>query len=196
MIRRRRRRMGNQDGRGDITRMSEILSWCFGRAAAATGIRSESDFILTRIAASGLDDTVPRPRRRKRVEVEQRLEKILTENRASRYFVTELYQGEEHQYRQATRGRPGPNTRYVRKSRKFWQVRFSLDEAAIGYERNSDGMYPLLTNERSLTDAGVSRRRRRRRSPSWGGAAPAARRGRRCGDRTPRPDRRPCSGHR
>ena len=79
----------------------------------------------------------------------------MTENRASRYFVTELYQGEAHQYRQASRGRPGPNTRYVRKTRKFWQVRFSLDEAAIEYERNSDGMYPLLTNDRSLTDAQV-----------------------------------------
>jgi len=97
----------------------------------------------------------PRPRRRKRAEVEQRLEQILTETRTSPYFVTELYQGEEHQYRQASRGRPGPNTRYVRKTRKFWQVRFSLDEAAIAYERNSDGMYPLLTNDRSLTDAQV-----------------------------------------
>jgi transposase len=97
----------------------------------------------------------PRPRRRNRAEVEQRLEQILTETRTRHYFVTELYQGEEHQYRQATRGRPGPNTRYVRKTRKFWQVRFSLDEAAIAYERNSDGMYPLLTNDHSLTDAQV-----------------------------------------
>jgi len=97
----------------------------------------------------------PRPRRRKRAEVAQRVEEILNENHAKNYFITELYQGEQHQYRQATHGRPGPHTRYVRKTRKFWQVRFSLDGAAIGYERNSDGMYPLLTNDRLLTDAKI-----------------------------------------
>jgi len=97
----------------------------------------------------------PRPRRRKRAEVAQRVEELLAKCRAQRYFMVELYQGEEHHYRQATRGRPGPNTRYVRKTRKFWQVCFSLDEAAIEYERKSDGMYPLLTNDRSLTDAQV-----------------------------------------
>jgi transposase len=60
-----------------------------------------------------------------------------------------------HHFRQAARGRPGPNTRYVRKTRKFWQLRFPLDDAAIDYERKSDGMFPLLTNDRSLTDAQV-----------------------------------------
>jgi transposase len=97
----------------------------------------------------------PRPRRRKRADVEQLIDEILTTHRARRYFVIELYHGEQHSFRQATRGRPGPNTRYVRKIRKFWQVRFSLDEAAIDYERKSDGMYPLLSNDRSLTDTQV-----------------------------------------
>jgi transposase len=97
----------------------------------------------------------PRPRRRKRADVEQLIDEILAQYRARRYFVIELYHGEQHSFRQAARGRPGPNTRYVRKTRKFWQVRFSLDEAAIDYERKSDGMYPLLTNDRSLTDAQI-----------------------------------------
>jgi len=43
----------------------------------------------------------------------------------------------------------------VRKTRTFWQLRFPLDDAAIAYERKSDGMFPLLTNDRSLTDAQV-----------------------------------------
>ena len=97
----------------------------------------------------------PRPRRRKRADVEQLIDEILTTYRAKRYFVIELYHGEQHSFRQAARGRPGPNTRYVRKTRRFWQVRFSLDEAAIDYERKSDGMYPLLTNDRTLTDAQI-----------------------------------------
>jgi len=97
----------------------------------------------------------PRAHRRKRAEVQQRVDDILAESRAKKYFAIELYQGEEHHFRQATRGRPGPNTRYVRKTRKFWQLRFPLDDDAIAYERRSDGMYPLLTNDSSLTDAQV-----------------------------------------
>ena len=99
--------------------------------------------------------SAPRAHRRKRAEVAQRLDDILAQTRTKKYFNIELYQGEAHHFRQATRGRPGPNTRYVRKTRKFWQVRFPLDDATIEYERQSDGMYPLLTNDRSLTDAQV-----------------------------------------
>ena len=64
----------------------------------------------------------PRAHRRKRAEVEQRVEDILATCPAKKYFAIELYQGQEHQFRQANRGRPGPNTRYVR---------IALDEAAI-----------------------------------------------------------------
>jgi transposase len=99
--------------------------------------------------------SAPRAHRRKRADVEQRVEDILTESRTKKYFAIELYHGEEHHFRQAARGRPGPNTRYVRKTRKFWQLRFPLDDDAIEYERKSDGMFPLLTNDRSLTDAQV-----------------------------------------
>jgi len=97
----------------------------------------------------------PRARRRKKAEVELRVTEILAETRTKSYFTIELYQGEHHHFRQATRGRPGPNTRYVRKTRRFWQVRFPLDEAAIAYERHSDGMFPLLTNDHSLSNAQV-----------------------------------------
>jgi transposase len=99
--------------------------------------------------------SAPRAHRRKRADVQQRVDDILAETRTKKYFKAELYQGEAHHFRQATRGRPGPNTRYVRKARKFWQVRFPLDDDAIAYERKSDGMFPLLTNDRSLTDAQV-----------------------------------------
>jgi transposase len=97
----------------------------------------------------------PRAHRRNRADVQSRVDDLLANTRTKKYFNIELYQGEEHQFRQATRGRPGPNTRYVRKTRRFWQVRFPLDDDAIAYERNSDGMYPLLTNDRSLTDAQI-----------------------------------------
>jgi transposase len=107
------------------------------------------------VAALNAKLAAPRARRRKRAEVAQRIDVVLTRYRTKRYVIIELYQGEEYLYRQASRGRPGPDTRYVRKTRRFWQVRCSLDEAAIDYDRKSDGMYPLLTNDRSLSDTQV-----------------------------------------
>src|ERR1017187_3944582 len=84
----------------------------------------------------------PRPRRRSREQILQYLERVLHRYRVRRYLRVELAHELAHQFRQTRRGRPGPNTQYQRKSKKHWQVRFSIDEAAIAYDRKSDGMYP------------------------------------------------------
>ncbi len=62
---------------------------------------------------------------------------------------------EEHSFRQTTKGRPGPKTRYIRKTRKRWTIDWNLDQDAIDYDRKSDGMYPLLTNDSELSDKQV-----------------------------------------
>jgi transposase len=97
----------------------------------------------------------PRARKRARADVQARIEEILRERKVSRYLVVELVRDQEHRYQQARRGRPGPNTRYVRKTRKFWRLHWHLDENTLAYDRKSDGMYPLLTNDRTLTNTQV-----------------------------------------
>ena len=97
----------------------------------------------------------PRPRRRSRQEIQERIDEILRQRRVRGYLVVEGVQDEEPYFRQAARGRPGPKTRYLRKTRKFWRLRWHVDEKAIAYDRKSDGMYPLLTNDSTLTDAQV-----------------------------------------
>ena len=97
----------------------------------------------------------PRPRRRSRKEIQERIDEILSQRRVRRHLVVEVVQDEEHYFRQAARGRPGPKTRYVRKTRKFWRLRWHVDEKATAYDRKSDGMYPLLTNDGTLTNAQV-----------------------------------------
>jgi len=52
-------------------------------------------------------------------------------------------------------GRPGPETLYRRKDRRRLTLAWEVDEAKIAYDRKSDGMYPLLTNDRTLTPAQV-----------------------------------------
>lgn len=97
----------------------------------------------------------PRPRVRARPEIEQQVARILLRNRVTRYLEVELVRREEHNFRQTRPGRPGPETKYVRKTRRRWALKWKLNEQAIAYDRKSDGMYPLLTNDRRLTPAQV-----------------------------------------
>jgi transposase len=66
-----------------------------------------------------------------------------------------VVQEEDHSYRQSKPGRPNAKTRYIRKTRKYYSLEWELDEGAVAYDRKSDGMYPLLTNDRDLTPAQV-----------------------------------------
>jgi transposase len=52
-------------------------------------------------------------------------------------------------------GAAGPAEPYRKLTRRRWEVEWRLDEAAVAYDRASDGMYPLLTNDRTLTAAQV-----------------------------------------
>jgi transposase len=92
-----------------------------------------------------------RPRKRARHEVWEQIRQILDHRRVGRYLKVTLERLEEHTYRQERRGRPGPNTKYVRHTKHRWQIGWRVDEDAIAYDLKSDGMYPLLTNDRSLS---------------------------------------------
>jgi len=93
----------------------------------------------------------PRPRKRSRYEVLRQIDGILERNRVKRYIKVSLKSVSEHTYRQERPGRPGPDTRYVKKTKKCWMIEWSTDEEAVAYDHASDGMYPLLTNDRALT---------------------------------------------
>jgi len=97
----------------------------------------------------------PRPRLRSRAAVCERVDEIVSTCEVSRYLKTGVRQVEEHSFRQTRRGRPGANTTYVRKTTRRWTVDWSVDQKTVDYDRKSDGMYPLLTNDRQLSDAEV-----------------------------------------
>jgi len=92
-----------------------------------------------------------RPRKRARHEVWKQIADILEHGRVKRYIKVSLKSIPEHSFRQERPGRPGPNTKYVRKTKRKWKITWQLDEEAIAYDHKSDGMYPLLTNDQSLT---------------------------------------------
>ena len=63
----------------------------------------------------------------------------------------------KHEFRQERRGRPGRDTRYKRVSKRRLSLAWEVDQLAI----ESDGMYPLLTNDRELSDAEILKAHKR-----------------------------------
>jgi transposase len=72
-----------------------------------------------------------------------------------RYLKVSRAVREEHSFKQDRRGRPGPNTTYRKVTRKRYDIEWTMNDDAIAYDKTSDGQYPLICNDRSLTPAQV-----------------------------------------
>lgn len=108
-------------------------------------------------ALTGLRQRLGRARARLRgaAQIDLRLAMILEQHHVGRYLKVRRTVREEYSYKQARRGRPSPDMPYRRITRRRYDIEWSIDEAAIAYDQKSDGMYPLLTNDRSLSPAQV-----------------------------------------
>jgi transposase len=62
---------------------------------------------------------------------------------------------ETHELKQARRGRPGPDTAYRKITRHSYDIEWRIDQKAVDFDRNSDGIFPLLTNDQNLSPAEV-----------------------------------------
>jgi transposase len=80
---------------------------------------------------------------------------ILDKYSVGRYLKVNRAVREEHSFRQARRGRPGPETAYRKITKRRFDIEWSTDEQAIAYDHKSDWMYPLMTNDRKLSSAEV-----------------------------------------
>ena len=97
----------------------------------------------------------PRSRVRGGPRIDLEVELILEKNRVRRYLKVKRIPRPEHTFKQTHRGRPGPDTEYRRVTRRRYDLEWSIDQAAIDYDKKSDGMYPLICNDRNLSPAQV-----------------------------------------
>jgi transposase len=88
-------------------------------------------------------------------DIDFQIKAILDKHHVSRYLKVSRVAREEHFYKQTRRGRPGPNMIYRKITKRRFDIEWSTDEEAIAYDHQSDGMYPLITNDRSLSPAQV-----------------------------------------
>ena len=84
-------------------------------------------------------------------EIDDRVREILEHHHVVRYLRVQRVVREEHAFKQVQRGRPGPTTSYRKVTTRRFDIEWSIDQAAVNYDEKSDGMYPLLSNDNSLT---------------------------------------------
>ena len=96
-----------------------------------------------------------RARLRGAAQIDLEVAQILEHHHVGRYLKVQRLVREHHTFKQTRRGRPGPQTAYRKLTRRRYDIDWTLDQAAVDYDQKSDGMYPLLTNDRRLTPTQV-----------------------------------------
>jgi transposase len=95
----------------------------------------------------------PRCRIKTAVAAETEAREQLAEIGATRWVDIHVETDTVESFRQARRGRPGPNTDYKKVSSTSLRIRFAVDETRVAHDAASDGMWPLLTNDTAMTPA-------------------------------------------
>jgi len=97
----------------------------------------------------------PRGRRPRAEEVDLRVNQILEQYHVTRYVKVTRMQREHSVFKQQRRGRPSKDTAYRKLTKYRVDIEWCIDQAIVAYDQRSDGTYPLLTNDRSLSPAQV-----------------------------------------
>jgi transposase len=102
-----------------------------------------------------------RTRFRQRDKVEAAVKQILGDGDVSRWLSVQILELEEETFKQATRGRPGKQTRYIRETRPRYQLSWTISTTQIEHDQATDGVFPLITNQHEMAAGDVLRAYRR-----------------------------------
>ncbi|MEE9365671.1 MAG: IS1634 family transposase [Dehalococcoidales bacterium] len=97
----------------------------------------------------------PRTRFRQRTKVASAVSEILDHYRCNGLIEVEITELEEESYKQETPGRPGKDTRYIRSTSNRFKINNRIEEAAVGRDATTDGVFALVSNDRDLSDPEV-----------------------------------------
>jgi transposase len=94
----------------------------------------------------------PRTRHRQAAKVAEAVQNILQARGVEGWIVTEIKERTEEKYRQDRRGRPSAETRYVRQTSSRFELEYHIDTVQLAAETCGDGVFPLITNDSSLSE--------------------------------------------
>ena len=99
----------------------------------------------------------PKCRLKTRVAVEAEADAALARAGAARWISYQVSETVQETFRQERRGRPGNDTRYRRHTTTRHTISWDTRLDVLAYDAATDGCFPLITNDRTLTDAEVLR---------------------------------------
>ena len=82
----------------------------------------------------------------------QAVEQILTSRDVKDWIRVTIEEHQQESYRQARRGRPTKETRYVKTISTRFDLSYQIDHARIAEEQRCDGVFPLVTNVLDLSE--------------------------------------------
>jgi transposase len=95
----------------------------------------------------------PRTRYRLRAKVVESVEAILHEFNVGAWITVEVTERRTPKFRQEKRGRPGKETKYVKAEEDMrFDLTHHVDMERLTEEATCDGIFPLITNERALSE--------------------------------------------
>jgi len=95
--------------------------------------------------------TSTRTRYRDQTKVAQAVDTILRDGDVEGWIVVEIKPRTTETFRQDRRGRPGPQTRYVRSEATRFDLSWRIDHDRLVIEARGDGIFPLVTNQTSVS---------------------------------------------
>jgi transposase len=96
--------------------------------------------------------TSVRTRYRQRAKVTEAVEAILQARGTAKWVVVAIDEHQQESFHQERPGRPSKQTKYRREVCTRFELRYELDHAALAAEVVSDGVFPLITNDRELSE--------------------------------------------
>ncbi|HYN90471.1 MAG TPA: IS1634 family transposase [Thermoleophilaceae bacterium] len=94
----------------------------------------------------------PRSRLKTRVAAEDAARAALAAAGAQRWLSFEIAETTQESFRQEKRGRPGDKTRYRKTEKAIFTLSFKVDDAQVAYDAATDGCFPIVSNDRELSD--------------------------------------------
>lgn len=94
----------------------------------------------------------PRSRFKTLVAVHDAAQAALAGAGAERWIAYQITEVVQESFRQEKRGRPGSQTRYRKTEKTVFALTFQTDEEKVAYDAATDGCFPLVSNDRDLSD--------------------------------------------
>jgi transposase len=95
--------------------------------------------------------TSPRTRYRDRAKVTQAVETTLRDGEVEGLVIVAIEERTTETFRQERRGRPGPDTRYVRRQGTRFDLSWRLNHDRLAGEARCDGIFPLITTVTTMS---------------------------------------------